>query len=389
MPDQAKTPAPRRRRWRVLPSLVPGLTLACAESAANLPEALPLRTVEDQPVLSLGTALGNPDQELSRVVGAGWVGDSALLVAGAGTHDLRLFDREGALLRSYGREGEGPGENRGLGRIFLRGDSVWTFDVLLKRLDLWSLRDGFQRSHGMPTLAGVPVWSVLGIFDDGGVLAISSPRDRSSAGGSTDSHVDILHWVPDGGAPARLDSLFWGRSFLIVEPGGSSGFPNPFSEGASIVVAGEVFWYTDGRSPTLRKHSAEGDALLTVQLPFEPDPVRSEDREAFAREFLEGIEGRNRQLRQRLVEEAEYPASFPAIADLVAAENGSVWAGRYVRDGEVERTWYVVSGEGEVTSEVTLPADFTLRQVGEEQVVGVRRDGNGVEHVIVYALTDR
>ena len=59
-------------------------------------------------------------------MGAAFIGDTALLVTSAGTHDIRLFTPTGSLLRSYGSRGDGPGENQGLGDIFVQGDSLWT-----------------------------------------------------------------------------------------------------------------------------------------------------------------------------------------------------------------------------------------------------------------------
>ena len=335
----------------------------------------------------LGSALDNPDQEFSRVVGADLVGDSAVLVTGAGTHDMRLFNLAGSLLQTYGRNGEGPGENRGIGRIFMQGDTVWTFDVLLKRVDQWSLRDGYSRSIRMPEMGEAPVWAVLGVFADGSLLGSSAPREQSSTGGTTDTRVDLVHWAPGALEPTSLKSVLWDRKFILVLPAGSSGYPNPLSDAASIAVTGVTFWYTDSRSATVQNYSRSGELLRTVELPFTPDRVEARDREIYANAWIGNNQGNTRQRLQAVVDNAVYPETLPAITDLVAGPDGSVWAGRYIRQGETERTWFVVSADGEVIEQVSLPADFNLYDVAADRVIGVRRGEADVEQVVAYRLT--
>src|SRR5690606_16795253 len=68
-----------------------------------------------EPLVEIGVLDGAPEDQLFRVVGARRLGDGRIVVANSGTHELRFYDAQGRHLRSVGREGEGPGEFRGLG----------------------------------------------------------------------------------------------------------------------------------------------------------------------------------------------------------------------------------------------------------------------------------
>ncbi|WP_419943063.1 hypothetical protein [Candidatus Palauibacter sp.] len=60
--------------------------------------------------MSIGTAGGDPAYELFRVGGAMRLSDGRIVVANAGTGELRVYDPDGIHLASWGGQGDGPGE---------------------------------------------------------------------------------------------------------------------------------------------------------------------------------------------------------------------------------------------------------------------------------------
>ncbi|MEN8143922.1 MAG: 6-bladed beta-propeller, partial [Gemmatimonadota bacterium] len=64
------------------------------------------------PVLDIGTLDGPDENQLFRVLMARRSTDGRIYVANTGTHEIRVFDSGGEHLRSFGREGDGPGEFR-------------------------------------------------------------------------------------------------------------------------------------------------------------------------------------------------------------------------------------------------------------------------------------
>lgn len=64
---------------------------------------------------------------------------------------INVFNQDGSFLRQVGREGDGPGEYRGIGRIAItKGDSVVVFDQVLRRYTVLSPDYRYVRSERLP-----------------------------------------------------------------------------------------------------------------------------------------------------------------------------------------------------------------------------------------------
>ena len=176
-------------------------------------------------------------------------------------------------------------------------------------------------------------------------------------------------------------------TFTIVVPNGSTGFPNPFSSVASIAVGQDSYWYTDGRSPALHRYSPSGELLQSVDLPVEPQSITSADRAEFRRTWLDNSTGDNRRRREIVADEAVYPEHFPLITDLLLSDDGTLWCGMYVSEGDSGRVWHRVSASGDVLDSVMLPAGATVHDVRESRLLVSLRDELGVERVAVLELT--
>ncbi len=68
--------------------------------------------LSQEPVTHIGGMEGDPNQELFRVRGAIRLTNGNIVVANAGTSELRFFRADGSYLRSAGGDGDGPGEFR-------------------------------------------------------------------------------------------------------------------------------------------------------------------------------------------------------------------------------------------------------------------------------------
>ncbi len=73
-------------------------------------------------------------------IGDVWVSPAGeLWLAERRAREIRVYDHEGALLRTYGRQGDGPGEFQSVGDFGLVGDTLWVSDGSLSRTTLFSL----------------------------------------------------------------------------------------------------------------------------------------------------------------------------------------------------------------------------------------------------------
>ena len=65
-------------------------------------------TVDPTPTLDLSTSGTGLDHEFFRVSDARFLPEGHIVVANAGTDEIRLYSSAGSLIQSVGREGEGP-----------------------------------------------------------------------------------------------------------------------------------------------------------------------------------------------------------------------------------------------------------------------------------------
>lgn len=96
------------------------------------------------PVLEIGVVEGEEPYQLHRVGGAVRLSDGRIVVANAGSRELRVFGGGGDFLGSMGGDGEGPGEFRAPSRVRkLSGDTIMVWDQALQRISLFDARGRF------------------------------------------------------------------------------------------------------------------------------------------------------------------------------------------------------------------------------------------------------
>ena len=99
---------------------------------------------QDLPEWTLGAAsleLDGGETPFFRVAGAQFLPDGSVAVADAGNARVAVFAVSGELLRSLGREGEGPGEFRSLSHLFVFEDTIVAYDQVNLRFTLWDGTD--------------------------------------------------------------------------------------------------------------------------------------------------------------------------------------------------------------------------------------------------------
>ena len=107
-------------------------------------------TVDDDPLVEIGTVNGAPEYEFAQVVGAVRLSTGHIVVADRGASELRGYDAEGRFLWRTGRPGEGPGEFGSLDFVgTMAGDSLVTFDNSLLRVQVFG--PGGELARTFPT----------------------------------------------------------------------------------------------------------------------------------------------------------------------------------------------------------------------------------------------
>ena len=107
-------------------------------------------TLSDLPFLEIGVREGEEPYQLHRAQSSVLLGDGRIVVANAGSQELRFFDSEGLYLSAVGGDGEGPGEFRFPTRVRRAGqDSLLVWDQRLQRVSFFDLEGTYLGSERM------------------------------------------------------------------------------------------------------------------------------------------------------------------------------------------------------------------------------------------------
>ncbi len=350
---------------------------------ANTGDAPEWRLTE---VVSIGpksvTESGAPD-EFGRVSSAALGPDEALYVADMLNSEVRVFGMDGAHRRTFGREGEGPGEFTSLYSVAWVGGRLLALDYHLGRITEFSGDGEVLGDRRMPgRISGWP--SNLRFFHVGPdeayaitYVVAEGRRSRRFAGhdggGATGDTLPFL--ASPQSAPGETTCEYnegWVSFFDI--PFGPSFVQHPGPAGTLYTAVTDVYRIAVTRG---------GDTLRVIERALPAEPVSDEEWELGNREFREFL--------------AETPGADcdpprPArpnakafIEDFFLAPDGKLWV-------EVVRTasnrWELFDPEGRLlgTFPVRPRKEDAAPAFGPDHLVTIRRDSLDLDHVDVWRI---
>ncbi len=359
---------------------------ACAACAPR-PDAVPADERPQWEVADVLLAVGEMDGDealvFSRVAGVALLEDGAVAVADGASGTIRVFDRDGALVRISGGPGQGPGEYGWLSDLRFRPpDTLVAFDSELGRLTtLTGLGATVASTVSLRSDAG-RVELYLGRFADGthaaawiDQMAFSANPDRMAADPMT-----VGRFAADGTQLARIADDTGMRRL--------GRGPTPFSPHFAGIVTGNILLHGDGLRALLHRRSPSGAPSEPLQL----DLPRRSLGDAWA--AYASIADSAAVARFDEIRDAPGLDSVPVFSTLVADDEGRVWTKAY--DPETDShwsgrprtggSWLVAEPDGTIVARVAVPDRFRLVDVRGDLAAGVTLDELGVERVEVRRL---
>lgn len=341
-----------------------------------------------EPAVSIGSGADGPDAlfEIGSIVP---LSDGRFVVAHASRSELIWFDSAGTRRHVAGREGEGPGEFRSIGRLFpLSGDSLLVVDGRLMRISVFDEEGRFVTSNRLDVEAGGH-GSPRVLLPDRTLLALPS---FSFGSGTPDGvHRDtatIPRFALDGSfvgvvGPFPIEE---NRVFTIGESNAAA--DHPFGRQTFLAPAKDGFWIATGDRPEMELRDASGALRRIVRWAEMADALTAgavrEFEADIRRSFTELDEG---QFINSYLEGMWYPETLPTLGGLMADSEYNVWVEPFASPVEEPPTrWTVFEAEGRLLGEVTLPERFEPRAVTGDRVYGVWIDDLEVEWLRVYRL---
>ena len=342
------------------------------------------RSLAWQPTLQLTDVPPPSGDAFYRVSDAKLVGDTAILVANAGTDRLFLLKMDGTLVREFGRGGRGPGEFEVLSRISVQGDTVSVFDQGLVRVSRWLLDGTLVLSQPLTPITRRSV-GVHGFFDDGSLLAYIPPRSPLDREGTHQLAATLIRIALPDSTVHDLGETPWGARFVTTGRNGpvatSAAYPAPLRPRGDVTASGSRYWYSNALDGTIVS-AIPGEEAKEVTLPVDRVAVSQRDRNAYRDDWIGSVRESSKPRLRRVIEKMTFPEYLPTIVDLIPAEKGTVWAGAFGRSGDAVRRWWHVAEDGQVLDEVLLPAQFSMMDASEEYLLGITIDEFGIETVV-------
>jgi hypothetical protein len=298
--------------------------------------------------------------------------DGTILVSDSSAGRVAAFAPDGTYLRSFGREGEGPGEFRYAGYLEVANEILWAYDFTRYRTHAYALDGTFLRTVGVPQGAGSLMRDgLMWPLDDGRLVIFNLGTLREEE--STYQRAEMRIIDPAGNVLASADTR-WLPQVQRIRPS-DMGDPvmvpihlRGFSWG--VLARGRGFYLMSADEPEVRVYDLDGrlDKIFRFEVP--PRSVTAADR-AWVIETLE------ERLRRALTpDESGNPRSDgrreriwrdnPLYADpkdlwsrLYVDDKGFVWLVPIIEHDRPQElpaiVFLVLSPEGEYLGRTTAP----------------------------------
>jgi hypothetical protein len=372
-----------------------GVRIVENPDVAPSPDGGMVWALTEEPVLIIGALEAAPEYQFNRARGVVRLSDGRIVVADAGSSELRWYDPSGAHLATAGRQGEGPGEFVGLGgAALLPGDSIVAYDDRLRRFSVFDGAGDFVRvnaldAEGFPGM-NYPVF--VGAMGDGTVLMLGRVLQiQGMKEGPIVSPMTAWRYAPDGTLLDSLGTFYgWEATVAISQQGQRVAMrigDRPFGRNTSVAPLPNGFVVGTPLRYEYEVHGPGGVLRQIVRLDRPNAAVTADDIAAYQESRLEDLEDANAiRARREELSELTYPETLPAFGyPIVADRGGNVWVPDFMA-GEEVRTWTVFDPEGRRLGTVRTPADLRVFDIGSDWLVGVWQDELGVEYVREYGL---
>jgi hypothetical protein len=339
------------------------------------------------PAVSMGE---EGDGALFLVTSAVRTQDGGVVVANAGTGEMRWFDASGQPVRSAGRRGTGPGEFQHITWVgVLPGDSVAAWDPVLRRLSIFDTGGRFGRTLGIDAAKG-PLPAVIGQLGPRALLLSSRIAVEPAANVRTwrDSVV-LLRVALDNGAIDTLGRYPGMQWHAVARPGAGRVQAVPLGTNTIAAVADTLFYVGTGEGYALTAYGLNATPRAVVRKPYQPVRLTGEDRDAFLAAVVHvGGSARDRDERARTLADAPFPEALPPYTSALADPAGNLWVREPQRpSSRPERSqWSVFDPAGRWMATVRGPGRFKAFQVGTDWILGTQSDSADVERVLIYRL---
>lgn len=338
---------------------------------------------ELSPIVSIGpeSALESDTPEaFGSVYGIAFGASSNLFIADGLNREVRVFGPFGEHIRTFGRQGDGPGEFRSLNSLAWVGSKLLTLDFGVGRVGEFSPNGEWlgQRSEFGGIGGGGGVLRLYPVTANQAFVRTYSPARGAMIFAGHDDAGPTADTLPTVRAPAGMVSGITCTSETAMRS-----YPIPFAP--RIVQhpgpGGTIYSVVTDQYRIAVTRDADTLRIIERELPAEP--VSDEEWEAGNEEyyaFLDDNPSASCEPRR-----PDRPAAIPFVEDLFVEPDGRLWV-------EVVRTagnrWEVYDTAGALVGTMRAMERSTAPAFGQERMATARQDSLGISYVDVYRVLE-
>ena len=366
------------------------ITILDYSRVAGQPPTWHLDTVPERVI---GGSESDPREQLYFVRGVVDLPNGNLVVANGGSNELRWFNRDGGYIRASGRNGEGPGEFRGLtGLTRLAPDSLLAYDSSLRRFQVFDSAGHFVRGFEFSQAErAVSAPQVLGVSDDGQVLVRDLRLDAPEANkpGRVRLTFDILRYDREG---HMLDSIVSPSAWEAFNPEPVNGIrvstlAVPFGFNTLLGATSTEFVFGDTEANEVRALGLDGEVHRVLRPPAAPAfPVTEADIQSYRQRALANVPPTANQLFADIYAQMPLPDDKPRIQSMAVGADGMLWIIGWPAAEGASREALVFDAEWRLSGRLRLPPGFEPAIISADRTIGVVTDDMGIEEVREYQV---
>jgi hypothetical protein len=341
--------------------------------------------IDSAPIVSLGDSGGEFGPPFGFVQGATLVGDTMIVLGDRENHQLRLFDSEGNLIRTFGRQGEGPGEYRYLYHFQRCGDSLHVSDIHRALWNVYSTDGRYVRSYPdwSPGTGAKPTFA-LACNADG--LFVRYPYPSTDVQEIIKVRPMVPIWLANASGDIVADLGDFPGPELLVR-GWRSWDLYPLGKLTAIAIGKDRVYVGLADTSSILTYRLDGTLLSAIEPPFPPRATTEADRERYR--LLDTL-GQHPLIvggALRRWESFQFPDTLPSYSALRVDAADLLWVRAFSpASGSVVR-WVALTQTGTFVGDVDLPVTLEVAEIGIDYVLGIETDlMDGSQHVRAYRL---
>ena len=329
-----------------------------------------------EPTVSIGGAEGEDAYLFDRVAAAATLSDGRIVVADAGSNEVRVFDALGIHLTTWGGEGEGPGEFQDLhGLARWPGDSLAVWDYApYGGVSIFDPEGNLSRvlSFGADrSRKNITVLRVAALLTD----------DQARSGDGTGLRIRHRGYEirdAEGGVSASLGTLPAGEFFGFETRGRPVLMDVTFTRSVITATWHDLAVVSPNHDYEIRAFETDG-ALRRI--------VRMEHNLIPATQSLLALELGERSADERL-KAMPLPETLPAFDAVMSDALDHLWVREYPVPGRETsyRLWTVFGPDGRVLGYVETPPGLWIQEIGADYILGRTVGDLGVQYVQKWPL---